>query len=179
MNYESLSKEISYALRHNPQQYGLVLDEQGWVGVDALISALKEHGRFRSLTISDIEKMIQLPGKKRHEITNGKIRALYGHSVKDRIMMQPTKPPHVLYHGTANRYVDSIFAVGLMPKDRQYVHLSEDIETATLVGKRRDDNPVILRIDAKQAWNDNVLFYSGSDGIWLADYVSAKYISVP
>ena len=31
MTYSELSKEISYALRHAPQEYGLTLDEQGWV----------------------------------------------------------------------------------------------------------------------------------------------------
>ena len=73
MNLEDISKEISYALRHNPQQYGLVLDEQGWVSVDALISALNRQGRFKSLSVSDIEKMILVSEKKRHEMRNGKI----------------------------------------------------------------------------------------------------------
>lgn len=36
-DYTSLSKEISYALRHSPQEYGLTLDEQGCVPVEDLI----------------------------------------------------------------------------------------------------------------------------------------------
>ena len=34
---------------------------------------------------------------------------------------------------------------------RQYVHLSEDIETAKMAGKRRDSDPVILYIDTVEA----------------------------
>ena len=34
---------------------------------------------------------------------------------------------------------------------RQYVHLSIDVETATRVGKRRDPEPVILKIDTEAA----------------------------
>ncbi len=41
MNYTELSKEISYALRHRPQEYGLVLDENGWVGIENLLKALR------------------------------------------------------------------------------------------------------------------------------------------
>ena len=178
MNYESLSKEISYALRHNPKKYGLELDKQGWVGVDALILSLRGQERFKSLTSSDIEKMIQVSEKKRHEFIDGKIRALYGHSIKEKIVKEPMKPPDILYHGTARKFIKSIFVVGLISKDRQYVHLSEDIDTAIIVGKRRDDNPVILRIDAKRAWNNGVLFYLGNESIWLANDISTEYISL-
>ena len=31
MNYEKLSKEVSYALRHAPWEYELEMDEEGWV----------------------------------------------------------------------------------------------------------------------------------------------------
>ena len=35
-----LSKEISYALRHVPWEYGLEVDEEGWVEVGQLLSSL-------------------------------------------------------------------------------------------------------------------------------------------
>jgi putative RNA 2'-phosphotransferase len=177
VDLEYLSKEISYALRHSPQQYGIVLDEQGWTSVDLLIESLKGQERFKFLSLSDIEKMIQKSEKKRHEICDGKIRALYGHSIKEKIMREPIKPPDVLYHGTARRFTQSIFDVGLVSKRRQYVHLSEDTNTAETVGKRRDEKPIVLKINAKQAWDDGVLFYWGNDNIWLADYIPAKYIT--
>ena len=176
MNYESLSKEISYALRHNPKQYGLELDEQGWVSVDALILALQGQGRSKPPSIGDIEKMIQASEKKRHEMYDGKIRALYGHSIKEKIEKKPVKPPDVLYHGTAHKFIKSIFMVGLISKNRQYVHLSEDVNTAITVGKRRDNDPVVLSISARQAWDDGIMFYLGNSNIWLSDDVPAKYV---
>ncbi|MCL2860737.1 MAG: RNA 2'-phosphotransferase [Oscillospiraceae bacterium] len=178
MNNIGLSKEISYALRHAPQEYGLYLDEQGWVGIGNLISALKKQERFKLVTESDIENMIQTSEKKRHEICDGKIRALYGHSINEKILKQPIEPPDELYHGTAHKFIDSILKIGLIPKDRQYVHLSEDINTAIIVGKRRDENPVILKIDSKQAWDDGIKFYLGNENIWLSDSIPIKYISL-
>ena len=41
---EKLSKEVSYALRHHPEEYGLVLDAEGWVALDMLVDALRAHG---------------------------------------------------------------------------------------------------------------------------------------
>ncbi len=176
MDYNALSKEVSYILRHAPQKYGLSLDIQGWVRVDELISSLKNQEKFKSLTISDVETMIQFSEKKRHEIANGKIRALYGHSIKEKIVMKNMKPPDVLYHGTTHRFMESIFTVGLVSKNRQYVHLSKDITTAITVGKRRDENPAILKIDSKQAWIEGIEFFFGDESIWLAEAIPAKYI---
>ena len=178
MNYTSLSKEISYALRHAPHEYGLCLDEQGWVSVEVLVSILKKQEKFNTLSVDDIEKMIYQSEKKRHQMLDGKIRALYGHSLNEKVVKEPVKPPNTLYHGTARKFVENILTVGLISKDRQYVHLSEDVSTATVVGKRRDGNPVVLRINAEQAWADGIKFYHGNEDIWLADNIPIEYISL-
>lgn len=178
MNYTELSKEISYALRHAPEKYGLTLDSQGWVDVGNLIAALKKKERYHSLTKQDIIEMMQASEKKRFEIKDNNIRALYGHTVEVRIEKEAVKPPDILYHGTAHRFLDNIFEQGLISKGRQYVHLSQDKETATAVGRRRDPNPVILSIDAKTAWKDGVKFYHGNETVWLADSIPPKYISI-
>ena len=50
---------------------------------------------------------------------------------------------------------------------RQYVHLSEDIETAKMVGNRRDSDPIILHIDTANAVKAGVKFYRANDKVWL------------
>jgi putative RNA 2'-phosphotransferase len=176
--YSELSKEISYALRHAPQEYGLTLDEQGWVLVKNLIDALKKQEKYSDLTLKDIADMIQVSEKKRHEIVGDQIRALYGHSTDEKIKKDAVQPPDVLYHGTAHKFLQKILEQGLISKDRQYVHLSQDQKTAITVGKRRDAIPAVLRIDAVTAWKDGIKFYHGNDTIWLADEIPAKYITV-
>ncbi len=178
MNYVGLSKEISYALRHAPWEYELELDENGFVDVQQLIDSLREDKKWQFVTIDDILKSMELSDKKRFEIKDGKIRALYGHSIPQKLKKEPKEPPEILYHGTARRFVDSIMKTGLLPRGRQYVHLSSDTDTASLVGKRRDSAPVILKIYAKKAWNDGVKFYHGNETIWLAESVDSKYIEV-
>ncbi|MBW6411913.1 RNA 2'-phosphotransferase [Clostridium weizhouense] len=178
MNYLMLSKEISYALRHAPWEYELELDENGWVSVEQLLTALKENSKWESVTTEDLDHIIESSDKKRHELVDGKIRALYGHSIPRKIVKESAEPPAILFHGTARRFLESIENKGLLPKGRQYVHLSNDIETALQVGKRRDDKPTILEIDAKRAWDEGVKFYLGNDKVWLGDNIPSKYIKV-
>ena len=95
-----------------------------------------------------------------------------------KIIKEPVLPPEILYHGTARRFLHSIISTGLVSKGRQYVFLSEDVETAAAVGKRRDPMPVILQVDAKQSWENGIKFYHGNEDIWLADNIPAKYLGV-
>lgn len=171
-----LSKELSYALRHAPWEYELELDEEGWVEISQLLVALHESPQWKEVTEANLEQMIEASEKKRHEIRSGRIRALYGHSTPQKISKIPAAPPETLYHGTPSRVVASIMEQGLQPRQRQYVHLSADMNTAEQVGRRRDDQPVILKINAAQAAKDGILFYHGNENIWLADHIPARYI---
>ena len=178
MDYIDLSKEISYALRHAPWEYELELDAEGWVPITQLLDALQCSEKWSELRIEDIKSMVDLSEKKRHEIMDNKIRAFYGHSVPIRIVKAESLPPQILYHGTANRFVDAIMSEGLLPGSRQYVHLSQEIDTAVTVGKRRDRNPVILVINAGLAYHYGIKFYHGNDNIWLADKIPAQFIKI-
>ena len=172
-----LSKEISYALRHAPWEYELEMDEEGWVSVEQLLDALNKDEKWESISEKDLIVMIQKSEKKRHEIANGKIRAYYGHSVPIKIVKEEKEPPRVLYHGTARRFLDSIKENGLLPEGRQYVHLSQDVETAHNVGRRHDKHPCVLKINATQAYQDGINFYYGNEKVWLADEIPSKYIT--
>lgn len=64
---------------------------------------------------------------------------------------------------------------GLIKKERNYVHLSKDIETASVVGKRHGDL-VILEVDSESMFNDGIKFYLSKNNVWLCDYVNVEYI---
>lgn len=93
-----------------------------------------------------------------------------------KIVKEMKTPPDILYHGTARRFLSSIEEKGLLSQGRQYVHLSQDMETTYNVAKRHDKKPVILKIDAKQAWEDGVKFYYGNEKVWLANKIPSEYI---
>ena len=58
---------------------------------------------------------------------------------------------------------------------RDYVRLSADKETAYKVGIRHGKS-VVLQIDIKKMIEDGNQFYLSENGVWIANYVSFKYI---
>ena len=177
MDYIKLGKEITYALRHAPWEYELEMDDKGFVDIQQLLLAINEENKYsKTVDKSDIIKVMEVSNKKRLEIVGEKIRAMYGHSFPMQIKYQEGQPPAILYHGTAKKFLLSIKKEGLKPMSRQYVHLSEDIETAKMVGKRRDSDPVILYIDTVEAIKAGVKFYKANDKVWLCKQLPPQFI---
>ena len=69
--YTQFSKQVSYALRHNPQTFGISRDTDGWVLIDDLLTALNKRNT-RQASIADIYYIIDHSEKKRFEIKNDK-----------------------------------------------------------------------------------------------------------
>ena len=89
--------------------------------------------------------------------------------------MKPAKPPDILYHGSAERNIKSIKKKGLLKMNRQYVHLSEDKNTALKVGMRHG-KPVVLKIKSKEMHKNSLLFYLSENKLWLTEKVELQYI---
>ncbi len=175
--FDKISRVVSHALRHEPWIYELELDDDGWVQVGDLINVLRrENSKWCDITSDTLINIIKASDKKRHEICDGKIRALYGHSVPQKLLKQPSTPPAILYHGTSPELASIILRNGLLPMGRQYVHLSIDIGTASKVGQRKSPKPALLQINSEDAMKSNVVFYRGNDIVWLADFIPSKFI---
>jgi putative RNA 2'-phosphotransferase len=172
-----LSKTVSYALRHNPQEYGLQLDSEGWVPIEDLLHALHQRRSvWRHISSADLATMIAESEKQRFEIHAGKIRAFYGHSTDKKIEKQPATPPAILYHGTTPQAAHAIRREGLRSMQRQYVHLCTNEQTARTVALRHTAQPVILRIHALEAHRQGVQFYIGNQETWLADDIAPAFL---
>ena len=173
-----LSKAVARVLRHRPWLYELELDSEGWTSVAALLEGLRNHSyQWRQLEETDLAQMVAGQVKQRYEMLDGRIRALYGHSTAAKIRKETAVPPPTLYHGTAPQTADAILQDGLKPMNRQYVHLSTDMEMAEQVGSRKNRTPIILHILANQAYQQGIAFYKGNEQVWLADFVPSNFIT--
>jgi hypothetical protein len=131
---------------------------------------------MENLTEYDLEQMNATSAKKRYEVADGRIRALYGHSRHVQISRPTATPPEFLYHGLAPFYMRKVEEFGLKPYKRQYLHLSIDDNTAYQVGKHHSNRPAVLKIRALDAFTDGYNFYAGNDEVWLSDYIPFEYI---
>jgi putative RNA 2'-phosphotransferase len=179
INLVELSQVISHALRHEPWLYELELDDEGWVSVESLLYGLRSlKTKWGNLRETDIIEMINKSDKKRHEIKDDKIRALYGHTIPGKLIKMKGNPPDILYHGTTNELLKLIQTEGLKPMHRHYVHLSVNPEIAKQVGLRKDPEPVIVSINTQEASKCGIVFYQGNELVWLVDHMPAKYLDV-
>ena len=172
-----ISKFLSLILRHQPEKIGLVLDAQGWADIDSLIELAGRHGKRLDHRL--IRRVVELNDKKRFSLSEDgqRIRARQGHSIAVDLGLEARRPPDVLYHGTATRFLEPIQAKGLIKGRRRHVHLSADRDTAVVVG-RRHGKPVVLEIDARAMAEQGLLFFLSENGVWLTDHVPPRFFRI-
>jgi putative RNA 2'-phosphotransferase len=172
-----VSKFLALVLRHDPARIGLTLDAGGWADVDELLAAATNYGL--PVSRADLEEVVRDNPKQRFLLdeAGNRIRANQGHSVEVDLGLTPVEPPPVLYHGTSRHAVPSILEEGLRPMGRRHVHLSADVETPLVVG-RRHGAPVVLAVDSGRLHLDGQPFFRSANGVWLTGPVPAQYLSV-
>ena len=173
------SRYLSLILRHDPGSIGMDLDREGWAELRELFERTTAAGN--PLDAAVLAGIMELPGKKRFELSadGRRVRAMQGHSAAGvDLAYEPVTPPESLYHGTADRFLDSIREKGLLPGKRHLVHLSPDTGTAMIVG-RRHGRPVALTIAALAMHATGREFYLAGNGVWLTGEVPAEFIRFP
>ncbi len=182
-----LSKFVSGALRHFPEDVGIELDEAGWTAFTALRTAVERKydwadgealagviatdpkGRFERAGVSAEPSTVA---------TDGRVRAAYGHSVDVTLDATEDPVPATLYHGTAPRNVESIREDGLRPMGRQTVHLSDSVAAAREVGRRHADDPVVFAVDADGMQTDDRRITKRGSETYTTDRVPPEYLSL-
>lgn len=161
------SKRLAYLLRHSD-----LPDYNGWVKTGVVIGSL-------GVSLQDLQQIIENDNKGRFEFSEDKssVRTLYGHSIDVNLGLEPIIPPPVLYHGTAEKYINSIMKEGLRPRKRNFVHLSETMDMAKQVGTRHG-SPVVLSIDIEAMIRAGYKFYKAPNGIWLTGDIPPKFLKV-
>lgn len=174
MSLTDTSRFISLILRHKPQVIGISLDEHGWARVDELIDGI---AKTRPFSMAMLEEIVRTDNKQRYSFNENKtlIRANQGHSIAVDVELEEKTPPKTLWHGTGEKYVESIDENGLIPKTRLYVHLSGDYDTAVMVGGRHG-KPVVYEVNTEKMRGDGFVFYQSVNDVWLTKRVPPEYL---
>ena len=172
---ERILRTLAYALRHDPWQFGLDLDEGGWTPIDQVVEALRfDRYEWALLEWSHVELALQ--GSGRYEVRSGRIRAAYGHSVPLGILPAVCVPPPALFHGTADEALPMILRDGLKPMGRRFVHLSSDRAYALRVANAKLGNAVLVVL-ADQAHAAGLTFRRANEHVWLTEPVDPPFLA--
>lgn len=166
-----IGRKMSFLLRHDPED--LEMDSKGWVKVSDLLKKL-------SISKSELDWIVDNNDKKRFSYDSflKRIRASQGHTLKVDVELKEVTSIDKLYHGTSYHFIKDILEKGLLPMSRQHAHLSKDIKTAVIVGKRKSDSIVVFEVDAKQMLEDNQKIWISENGVYLTLKVEPKYLKI-
>ncbi|KQP63776.1 hypothetical protein ASF47_17520 [Nocardioides sp. Leaf285] len=160
-----ISRAMSYRLRHDRD---IARDEDGWAMIDDLSAKISVNPVTIVLVATDFREP-------RFEVAGERVRALYGHSrpVVERRGSTGEESP-LLFHATPSAAVELVlFAEGLRPMGRQFVHLSANPDIALAAG-RRHGPPTLLAVDSAKV--DDVRHVAGET--YVASHVPKEAISV-
>lgn len=171
------AKFLWYVLGVRPEEFGLVLDPQGFVKIKALLQALREEPGWSFLGRGHLAELVHSPEGQRFEFTADAVRA------KDpmtSVFPDPVpSPPRRLFHAVRRRGHAVAMEQGLRPSKGPWVVMAATAEMALRIGKRRDPNPVILEVKAEDASRRGVRFH-GTEGIlFLAQFVPPEFLAGP
>ena len=167
-----LSRAMAYQLRHGGTE-DVPADKHGWMTFDDLVDLLNGQGhRTNEAELATVAEAID---ERRYEISEQRIRALYGHTRPVELEYERVEDGRTLYHGTAFDRLNSILAagVGLIPGRRQWVHLTSDPLSAAVTA-RRHGAAVLLAIDTNLVSD----VFAAGGGVYLAKNVPVEAISV-
>jgi putative RNA 2'-phosphotransferase len=169
---------MSGILRHFPDQFGVMMDDNGWVSIIDLVDAIKTRKiGLHWLRPHHIEAIVETDEKHRYQVDGEMVRATYAHTIDVNLSDLPMAELNELYYPVTEDEVDIILEQGLTPTDRSKVHLSGSIQKATEAGQIRTENPIILQIDAGKAIKNGVSIRKAGKDVYISDDIDVKYIS--
>ena len=154
---------------------GITLDHHGWADVEELLAGVsKKYPIDKGI----LEEIVRTDNKRRYSFNENKTKIRPIRAIPSRSTSSFTWSRRRLsfYHGTGEKYTDSIEHQGLLPKSRLYVHLSGDAMTARKVGQRHGRS-VIYTVASGEMAKEGYTFYRSVNGVWLTKKVPPRFLT--
>ena len=174
---DQVGRTIAGVLRHFPERFNLKMDHRGWVDVREFINALTERQpRYHWLRIHHIVALVQTDPKGRYQISNGRMRATYGHSFDVELDLPTDNIPDKLYYPATEDESAILLENGIKPADRRMVHLSRTAADAYSAGRVRTEKPVILEISASDMINGELVIQRAGKTVFITKEVPPEFV---
>ncbi|KAG5519329.1 hypothetical protein PMAC_001954 [Pneumocystis sp. 'macacae'] len=175
---ETWSRKLSKVLRHSAPNYGLYMNIDGFVSVNALLS----HSAFRGLTISQLKQVVAENNKSRFVLHTDPqtqelfIRAAQGHSIPlqddllfERVVSKDQLPKTTVHATTRQKWIQICKSGGLSSMKRNHIHLASYPEClgGANVSQIRISADVLIIIDAQKAFDHGIPFFWSTNNVLL------------
>jgi putative RNA 2'-phosphotransferase len=174
---KQLEKLMSYVLGRRPDEFGLVLNDQGFARLKDLLKAISEEPGWGYVRKSHIHEVLMTSCEKSFVLEDDKIKAVCRDDSLDP--EGEILPPKLLYHCVRRRAYPVVCQQGIIPLGHPRVYLAATKELAHRMGKRRDPAPVLLTVQARRAFGAGVKFAKQGKLIYITDHVPVSYFTGP
>ncbi len=174
---QRLAKFLSYILERRPDEFGLILDPDGYVKIKDLIKAVCEEDGLRYVRMAAIDEILVTVPNPPIEINGSHIRAKNREGLPKQTIAE--NPPKLLYTCVRRKAHAFVLEKGILPQGYPKVILSSDRELAERIGKRTDPSPLLLTVQVQKSMNERVLFYQAGEKLYLAEAIPAGCFTAP
>ncbi|XP_063701485.1 tRNA 2'-phosphotransferase 1 [Culicoides brevitarsis] len=166
----SISKALSFLLRHGALKAGLPMQSDGFVDVNSILG--HPEMQRRGVQLVDLQRIVKNDQKKRFTMEGNRIRANQGHSMKEVSDLELTKLDKIdfdVVHGTYFRYWEAIRSEGLKKMQRNFIHFASTAVFKDAVSGFRSDSEILIFVDTTKAMQDGIEFYRSANGVVLTE----------
>ena len=173
---ESLARMLTYILSHRPDEFGLVLSEEGFIPIKHLLQALAAEPSWGFVRRYHLDQLAGLMSPPAFEVVEDRMRALDPARLR-REAGEP--PPALLYAAIPPKAHARVWEEGLKtPPDRELV-LAATPELAKKLGRRRAPDPVMVTVQAQAAARRGISFTGYGEGLYLAPVLPRDLLQLP
>lgn len=174
---KQLTKLITYILERRPDEFGLVLDQNGYIKVKELLKAIHEEDGWKYVRRSHLDEIMITLSDPPFELSENLIRAMHRHRLPKHVFTQDL--PKLMYTCIRQKAYPHVTDKGLSPIAAPHVILSSNRQMAERMGKRIDQAPILLTVNVRQSLVNGVKFSHAGGALYLANFIPAKCFSGP
>jgi len=173
-----LEKFLLYVLSRHPDEFGLLPDAEGYFKIKSLLQTLHEEAGWKHIRQSHIDALLLMTQPSKFEINGPLIRACQRDCMP--AFMIPDTLPKLLYTAIRSRAYRWTHENGIHPTGLPFILLSTDLSMAMRIGKRIDNDPILLTVQTAKAADAGSFFRQFGEGLYLADRIEpATFIGPP
>jgi putative RNA 2'-phosphotransferase len=175
---ESLARMLTYILCHRPDEFGLVLSDEGFIPVKHLLQTLVAEPGWGFVRRHHLDQVVGLISPAAFEIVGEQIRGLSPEPA--RLRREPGEPPPaLLYVGIPPKAHAKVWEEGLKPPPDRELILSTTKDAAIKLGRRRAPHPILVTIQAQTAARRGISLRGYGEGLYLAPALPRDLLQLP
>ena len=173
---EGLARMLTYILGHRPDEFGLVLSEEGFIPIKHLLQVVSGEAGWGFVRRHHLDQVVGLMSPPAFEVAGEEIRALE----PARLRRQPGEPPPaLLYAAIPPKAHLRVWEEGLKPPAERDLVLSATQDTALKLGRRRSPNPILVTVQAQAAARRGLAFTGYGEGLYLGPALPRDLLQLP